>query len=84
MTEQHIKLAAKLYKCRDAAKALHRYDYHEKLLPYKNVINQHMDKFKLDVLPSVIEICNFESVRNNGMAEMLFMAAAVEIIEPSK
>jgi hypothetical protein len=32
---------------------------------------------------SVLELCSFESVRDNGMAVMLFMAAGVELIEPS-
>jgi len=34
-------------------------------------------------LPSVLELCSFESVRGNGMATMLFMAAAVEMVELS-
>ena len=83
-TEEQIKLAAKLYKCRDSAKLLYKSEYNEKLRTYKNVINAHMDKFKIDVLPSVLEICSFESVRDNAMAQMLFMAAAVELIEPTK
>ena len=83
MNEQHIKLAAKLYKCRDTAKALFKDEYNEKLRTYKNVIQAHMAKFNIDVLPSVLEICSAESVRENGMATMLFMAAAVELTEPS-
>lgn len=83
ITEREIKMAAKLYKCRDSAKALYKNEYNEKLRTYKNVIEAHMKKFNIDVLPSVLEICSFESVRDNAMAQMLFMAAAVELIEPS-
>jgi hypothetical protein len=35
-----------------------------------------------DTLQSVLAICKTDSVKNEGMAIMLFMAAAVEIIEP--
>jgi len=83
MNEQHIKMAAKLYKCRDAAKSLYGDGYKDRLKVYTNVIQGHMKKFNLDVLPSVIEICNFKSVRDDGTAQMLFLAAAIELIEPS-
>jgi len=81
--EKQIKIAAKLYECRDTAKRFFREDYSEKLRTYKNVIEGHQKKFNLDVLPSVYEICSLESVRDDGMMTMLFMAAAVELIEPS-
>lgn len=82
--EDRIKLAAKLYNCRDAAKRFYKDKYDEKLKPYKNIIEAHKKKFNLEILPSVLELCSFENVRDNGMATMLFMAAAVELIEPSK
>ena len=77
-----IQMAAKLYECRDTAKGFYRDEYEAKLKPYRNIIEAHQKKFNLEVLPSVLELCSFESVRDNGMATMLFMAAAVEIIEP--
>ena len=79
--EKEIKIAAKLYQCRDVAKRFFRDNYDEKIKPYKNAIQTHRERFNLEVLPSVTEICSFESVRDNGMATMLFMAAAVELIE---
>jgi uncharacterized membrane protein len=81
--EQQVKLAEKLYQCRDTAKRFFRDEYEAKLKPYKNIIEAHQKKFNLDVLPSVLELCSFESVRGNGMATMLFMAAAVEMVELS-
>jgi len=81
--EQQVKIAAKLYQCRDTAKRFFRDEYEAKLKPYKNIIEAHQKKFNLDVLPSVLELCSFESVRDNGMATMLFMAAAVEMVEQS-
>jgi len=79
--EKQIKMAAKLYECRDTAKRFFRDDYDLKLKPYKNAIQTHQKRFNIEVLQSVTEICSFESVRDNGMAVMLFMAAAVELIE---
>jgi uncharacterized membrane protein len=84
MTEKEIKIAAKLYQCRDTAKKLYKDEYDKKLLTYKNFIQAHMKKFNIDVLPSVLEICSFDSVKCDGITTMLFMAAAVELIEPSK
>lgn len=81
--EQQIKLAAKLYQCRDTAKLFFRDKYEVKLKPYRNIIDAHQKKFNLEVLPSVLELCSLESVRDNEMATMLFMAAAVEMIERS-
>ncbi len=82
--EKQIKATANLCKCRDTAKRLFRDEYEARLKPYKNIIEAHQKKFNLDVLPSVLELCSFKTVRDNEMATMLFMAAAVEIIEPSK
>ena len=81
--EQKIKIAAKLYQCRDTAKKFWGSEYEAKLKTYKNIIEAHQKKFNLEVLPSVLEICSFESVRDNGMATIVFMAAAVEMIEPA-
>ncbi len=81
--EQQVKIAAELYQCRDTAKRFFRDEYEAKLKPYKNIIEAHQKKFNLDVLPSVLELCSFESVRDNGVATMLFMAAAVEMVEQS-
>ena len=79
--EKEIKITAKLYECRDVAKRFFRDKYDEKLIPYKNAIQAVQQNFDLEVLPSVMKICSFEIVRDNGMATMLFMAAAVELIE---
>lgn len=82
-SERDVKMAAKLYKCRDSAKSLYGEEYQKKLTTYKNFIQIHMKKNKLDVLPSMIEICGLDSVKNEAITQMLFMAAAVEMIEPS-
>lgn len=83
-TEQQIKMAAKLYKCRDAAKALYGKQYKEKLRWYICRIYDYQKVQKVETLPAVLAICSLASVKENEMAVMSFMAAAVEIIEPSK
>ena len=40
--EQQIKMAAKLYKCRDTAKSFFRDKYAENLKPYKDLIQAVM------------------------------------------
>lgn len=80
---QQIEVAAKMYKCQTTAQKFFKEEYQAKIKPYQNIIQAHQKKFNLEVLPSVLELCSFESVRDNGMAVMLFMAAAVELIETS-
>lgn len=36
-----------------------------------------------DEIHSVLEICNTEEIKEKGMAVLMFMAAATEMIEPS-
>lgn len=82
--EQQVKLAAKLYKCRDAAKGLYGKEYKAKLNWYISRIYDWQKSQKVETLPAVLGICSMPSVKTNEMAVMMFMAAAVEIIEPSK
>ena len=78
---KEIEIAYKMQKCRDTATRFFRDEYIKKTLPYKNIIKAHQNKFNLDVLPSVLELCSFESVRDNEMAIILFMSAALDLIE---
>lgn len=82
--EQQIKLAAKLYQCRDAAKSLYGKEYKAELKWYISRIYDYQKKQKVETLPAVLAICSLPSVKENASATMMFMAAAVEIIEPSK
>jgi hypothetical protein len=82
--EQQIKLAAKLYRCRDSMQGLFGNEYHEKIKWYMEKLNAYSKNNDLDILKSVIDVCNLPLVKENGMASVLFLAAAVEILEPSK
>lgn len=37
----------------------------------------------IDVIPALLKISQTETYNDNGMTQMLFMAATVELIEPS-
>ena len=81
--EKEIKIAAKLYQCRDTVKNLFKNDFKEKIEPYKTAIKKYMASTGKDEIHSVLEICNTEEIKEKGMAVLMFMAAATEMIEPS-
>lgn len=85
--EQQIKIAAKMYECRDTAKSLAKMqgeDYKEMLRPYSEIIEQVMKAKKLDHIPALIEISKTRTYEESGMTQLLFMAALTEMMEPSK
>jgi hypothetical protein len=82
-SEVQIKQAAKLYQCRDCAKFLFGDDYHQKIEPYQQVIKSLAAAEELEIIPAATRICNTGNNKENGMLQMIILAAAVEIIEPS-
>lgn len=86
MSEQHIKMASKLYECRDAAKSLAKMqgeNYKEMLNPYSDIITKVMKANNLKHIPALLKISETKTYQDNGTTQMLFMAALVELIEPS-
>lgn len=79
--EQQIKLAAKLYRCRDSTKGLFGDEYRSKIEPYVTTLNEYAERKELDIFKAVLEICDMPGISGNGMLCILFMAAAVEILE---
>jgi len=84
MNEQQIKMAAKLYKCRDVAKSFLNNEYESKLAPYKALIQSVMRANKIDVLPALLQISKTKTFEDHEMGQIMYYAAAVELIEPSK
>lgn len=87
MTEERVKIAAKLYKCRDTAKTLSKLNnesYAEMLKPYTDIIKAVMRSNNLSELEALLRISKSKTYEDSGMAQLLFMAATVELIEPSK
>lgn len=84
--EQQIKMAAKLYECRDTAKSLAKMqgeDYKEMLKPYSDIITKVMKANNLKHIPALLKISETKTYQDSGMAQMLFMAALTELMEPS-
>ena len=84
--EKQIKMAAKLYECRDTAKTLAKLkevDYKSMLKTYTEIIQKVMEVKKLDYLPALMLISKSKTYNEDGMTQLLFMAATVELIEPS-
>ena len=81
--EKEIKMAAKLYECRDTAKAFFKDEYKEKLKPYTHILTQVMKSNNLDEVHALMKISETETYKENGMTQMLFITAVVEMLEPS-
>lgn len=82
--EKEIKIAAQLYKCRDTAKRFFRKKYAERLKPYIHIVKEVMKANELEVLEAILKISKTKTYLDDGMVQMLFMAAAVELLEPSE
>lgn len=78
---KQIEIAAKMYRCQDTAKGLYKADYTEKIKPYRNVIAGYMKAHKCCEIEAVLGICQDDVIKENGIMVMLFMAAAVELVE---
>lgn len=82
--EKEIKIAAQLYKCRDTAKRFFAEKYAERLKPYIHIIKEVMKANELEELEAILRISKTKTYQEDGMVQMLFMAAAVELLEPSE
>jgi hypothetical protein len=78
-----IQMAAKLYECRDAAKVFLKEEYKERLQPYTHILKEVMKANNLEEIPALLKISKTIHYQENGMAQMMYMAAVVELIEPS-
>lgn len=81
--EKHIKMAAKLYRCRDTAKRFFKEEFKEKILPYQKVISGIAKQNNIGELDAMLKLCEDDVINTNGWALVLIMAATVEMIEPS-
>ena len=79
-----VQMAAKLYECRDTAKSFFGDKYPEKLKPFTELIKAVMKANKMDELHALLKLAETKTYQDNGMNQMMFMAATVELIEPSK
>lgn len=78
---QYLEIAQKLEKCRDTAKRFFKEEFPEKIKPYDEIIRGVMEAKKIDIIPALLEISETETYQSDGMVQMMFMAATVELIE---
>lgn len=84
--EQEIKIVAKLYECRDTVKSLAKMkneSYFEIIADYIEIIKAVMQTKGVDPIKAILEISKTKTYQESGMTQLLFMAAATEIMEPS-
>lgn len=85
--EKEIKIAAKLYECRDTAKSLCKMQGHnfwELAKPYIEIIESVMACHEIEHIPALLEISKTKTYQADGVTQMWFMAALTEMLEPSK
>lgn len=78
-TEDQIRLAAKLYDCRDTARRLLGKQYHDRLRPIQDALRGLARKQNKDILKVAMEAAG----RVDGIERIIVIAAAVECTEPS-
>lgn len=81
-TEQHIRLCARLYEMRDAARRLLGARYHERMAEYRVPIEQVQSQLECDPLTAATKFCVGSEAR--GIDVIYLMTAALEMIEPSE
>ena len=79
-----IELSQKMKKGRDTAKRFFAAEFPEKLKPYTVIIEGVMKSKSIDEIPALLEISKTETYQNDGMTQMMFLAATVELIESAK
>jgi len=85
--EDSIKLTAKLYEMRDTARKLAKIagkDYFESLKIYQEIIKGVMATHKINEIEALLKVAETETYKEYPVSAIKFMAATVELMEPSK
>ena len=85
--EKEIRMVAKMYETRDAAKSLckmQNMDYKETLKPYTDIIKAVMAANKIEHIPALLKISESKTYQESGGNQLFFMAALTEMMEPSQ
>ena len=78
-TEQAVKMAAKLYECRDTAKRVFGDGYHKRMEAYGQVVKSAANALNCSDIAAATTLAN----KVGGMAAICYLAAVVEMTEPS-
>ena len=77
---QAIKVAARLYECRDAAKSVLGEGYHERMKAYGQTVKSAANAMGCSDIAAATTLSN---KAGGGMAAIFYLAAVVEMTEPS-
>ena len=78
--EQAVKMIAKLYESRDTAKLLFGTGYQERMAAYGQTVKSAANAMACSELSAATTLAN---KAGGGMAAICYLAAVVEIMEPS-
>lgn len=78
---KELEMAQKLHKCRDTVKRFWKEEFPEKIKPYTDIVKAVMKAKNIEAIPALLEISKTDTYQEEGMAQLMFMAATVEIIE---
>lgn len=78
--EQAVKMAAKLYECRDTAKRVFGDGYHKRMEAYGQVVKSAANALRCSDIAAATTLAN---KAGGGMAAICYLAAVVEMTEPS-
>jgi hypothetical protein len=81
-SEKQVKMAAQLYYMRDTARRLLGDKYKPHMTELGKILKMTAERDKKEPLAVAIEVCKKRELI--GMEVMIVMAAAVELIEPTK
>ncbi len=82
--EEHVKIALKMKECRVTALKIHGDRYPEKVQPYKDIISLVQKANNMDVMQAINKITQTDELWQKRGTQMMFLAAAVEMIDPQK
>lgn len=83
-TEQQIQMAAKLYSARDTVRRLWADDWREMIRDQTQVIMTLMEREHCNEIEAMIKACQKAMEQgHDAHTAILFMAACVEMVEPS-
>ncbi len=78
--EQAVKMAAKLYECRDTAKRAFGDGYHKRMEAYGQVVKSAANALRCSDIEAATTLAN---KAGGGMAAICYLAAVVEMTELS-
>lgn len=80
--EEHVEIALKMKECRVTARKLHGENYEKKLQPYKDIISLVQKANNFDVMQAIHKITQTDELWKKKGVQVMFLAAAVELIDP--